>query len=119
MIEHLETGRLVASCNAFHGSSSPRHPDAGQLGWLVGDPEHRGKGLGTIVAAAVTNRLLAEGYANPFLGTEDFRTVAISIYLRLGWEPYLYAADMCQRWQAILSQSERGRLARRPGPRRA
>ncbi len=107
VIEHLASGHLVASCVALGVGNSPRHPGAGQLGWLVTDPSHAGKGLGTIVSALATNRLLAERFTRPFLGTEDFRPAAISIYLRIGWEPFIYAPGMAERWQAILAR--RGR----------
>jgi mycothiol synthase len=101
VIEHLASHELVASCVALRGSSSPRHVEAGQLGWLVTDPSHTRKGLGTIVSALVTNRLVAEGYQRPFLGTEDFRLAAISIYLNLGWRPHIYVDDMELRWRRI------------------
>lgn len=107
VVEHQSSGDLVASCLAFHGSSSPRHPQAGQLGWLVTDPRHTNKKLGTIVAAAATNRLTSEGFMRPFLGTEDFRSAAIAIYLNLGWVPYLYSKGMEQRWRAILTELRR------------
>ena len=100
VIEHLASREIVASCVAMRGSSSPRH-EAGQLGWLVTDPSHTRKGLGTIVSASVTNRLVAEGYQRPFLGTEDFRIAAISIYLNLGWRPHIYRDDMGLRWRSI------------------
>jgi len=104
VIEHLASGELVASGAAWRGSMMPRHPDAGQMGWLVTDPSHTGKRLGTIVAASATNRLVAEGYQRPGLGTQDFRTAAISIYLKLGWRPYLYREEMAPRWQAIFAR---------------
>jgi GNAT superfamily N-acetyltransferase len=100
VVEHLASHELVASCVAMRGSSSPRH-EAGQLGWLVIDPSHTQKGLGTIVSASVTNRLVEEGYEQPFLGTEDFRIAAISIYLNLGWRPHIYRDDMEPRWRSI------------------
>jgi mycothiol synthase len=100
VIEHLASREIVASCVAMRGSRSPRH-EAGQLGWLVTDPSHTRKGLGTIVSASVTNRLVAEGYQRPFLGTEDFRLAAISIYLNLGWCPHIYRNDMELRWRSI------------------
>ena len=103
VVEHLASRELVASCVAMCGSSSPRHK-AGQLGWLVTDPSHARKGLGTIVSAAVTNRLVAEGYEQPFLGTEDFRIAAISIYLNLGWRPHIYRDDMEPRWRSIYAR---------------
>ena len=80
-----------------------RHPGAGQLGWLVTDPSHAGRGLGTVVAACATNRLAEEGYRRPCLGTEDFRLAAISIYLKLGWVPYMYREDLAPRWRAIFA----------------
>jgi mycothiol synthase len=104
VVEHLPSSDLVASCVALKGSSSPRHPEAGQVGWLVTDPSHTGKGLGTIVSASVTNHLAWHGYQRPFLGTEDFRIAAISIYLKLGWDPYIYMDDMVIRWRAIFAQ---------------
>jgi GNAT superfamily N-acetyltransferase len=108
VVEHTETGELVASCVAMRGSSSPRHPEAGQLAWLVTDPAHTRKGLGTTVAVAATNQLAAHGYARPFLGTEDFRTIAISIYLKLGWCPYVYRPEMEARWREIFVRMSRG-----------
>ncbi len=101
VIEHLRSGELVSSCQAWRGSIMPRHPDAGNMGWLVTDPSHTKKGLGTIVAASATNRLAAEGYQRPCLGTEDFRIAAISTYLKLGWRPYVYREDMVPRWRSI------------------
>lgn len=104
VVEHPASGELVASCVACRGSTSLRHPDAGQMGWLVTDPSHARKGLGTIVAASATNRLAAQGYRRPFLGTEDFRIAAIAIYLKLGWSPDIYRADMEPRWRSIFAR---------------
>jgi mycothiol synthase len=104
VVEHLASGELVASCQAWRGSNSPRHPDAGQVGWLVTDPSHTGKGLGSIVAASATNRSAAEGYRRPCLSTEDFRIAAISIYLKLGWRPYIYCDEIESRWRSIFAR---------------
>ena len=98
VVEHTASGQIVASCIAERGSWDGRH-ERGILGWLIGDPSHAGLGLGTIVAAKVTNRLVEEGYKDPGLGTEDFRLVAIGIYLKLGWRPYLYLENMECRWR--------------------
>jgi len=107
VVEHLASGELVASCQAWRGGTSRRHADAGQVGWLVTDPSHAGKGLGTIVAALATNRLAAEGYRRPYLGTEDFRIAAISIYLKLGWQPYVSCDALESRWRSIFARLER------------
>jgi len=106
VIEHSASRALVASCVAFEPESE-RHPHDGSLGWLVTDPAHGGRGLGTLAAATVTNRLVNEGYALPWLGTEDDRVVAIAIYLRLGWAPYLYSPSMEERWRAIFGRLDR------------
>ena len=56
------------------------------------------------VCAAVTARLLAAGYENIFLLTDDFRLPAISIYLRLSYQPLLHAPDMAERWRVVYEQ---------------
>jgi mycothiol synthase len=104
VVEHRASGHLVASCVALQGSSSPRHPGAGQLGWLVTDPSHARRGLGTAIAASVTNLLATQGYRCPFLGTEDFRVAAISIYLKLGWRPFIYRDEMRDRWRLVFAR---------------
>lgn len=95
VIEHIPSSTIVASCVAERESNASNNCI---LGWLVCDPSHTGKKLGTIVAAAVTNKLAKEGCVNPRLSTDDFRLSAIRIYLDLGWKPYLYKPDMEQRW---------------------
>jgi mycothiol synthase len=101
VVEENATGLLVASCVGFGVESPQRHPRDGSLGWLVVDPAHGRRGLARICAATVTNRLLDEGYAEPWLGTEDDRLSAIRLYLNLGWQPSLYTEGMAERWTAI------------------
>jgi len=107
VVEHRATHRTAGFCMAFRGHRPPRHEYAGQLAYLVVDPVHFGKGLGTLLAAAVTNKLVEDGYACPFLRTDDDRRPAISIYRKLGWQPDLYTADMAARWQAVQARLER------------
>lgn len=103
LVEHDASRQLVASCVAFEPESSSHAMD-GSLGWLVVDAAHGRRGLGTVVAASVTNRLIDERYALPWLGTEDDRLVAIGMYLSLGWRPYLYAEGMEARWRQIFAR---------------
>lgn len=100
VIHHDATGALVATCFASH-HPAPRHPRAGNLGWLAADPAHKGHQLGRSVAAAVTTRLVAGGYRRIYLETHDFRIPTIRVYLRMGWAPLLYQADMHYRWEAV------------------
>ena len=102
VIEHGDSGTLVASCVA-QVKPRVRHPEGCELGWLVADPAHVGRGLGTLVAALVSNRLAGEGYAQAYLLTEDFRLPALSIYLKLGWQPNLFQEDMESRWRVIFA----------------
>ena len=101
VVEHDASTQLVSSCVAFVPESPERHPHDGSLGWLVTDPAHAGRGLAAVVASTVTNRLVEDGYKRPWLQTEDERLVAIRLYLRLGWCPYLYSDGMEQRWRTI------------------
>ena len=97
------TGTLVASAMGLH-SHSPDHPFGGELGWVAGDPDHAGKGLGAVVCAAVTARLIAGGYQNIHLYTEHWRFAALRTYFKLGYIPYLYTADMPERWRVVCQQ---------------
>jgi len=100
IIEEINSGKIVATCMASH-HPTPRHPRAGNFGWLAADPQYKGKNLGYSVAAAVTSRLLAGGYSRIFLETHDFRLPAIKIYLKMGWVPLLYNKEMEDRWKKI------------------
>ena len=94
------TGSLVATATA-QVIPYERHPAGAVLGWVAADPEHRGKGLGYIVCAAATRRLLAENPSTMYLLTDDLLLPAIHVYLKLGWIPFLYLPEMEARWRAI------------------
>ncbi|MCL4859446.1 MAG: GNAT family N-acetyltransferase [Caldilineaceae bacterium] len=102
-ITHRATGNVVATALANHRPHA-LHPFGGELGWVAGDPAHKGKRLGWTVCAAVTRRFLSAGYQNIYLLTDDERLPALATYLKLGYEPFLYAPDMARRWEAICSQ---------------
>ena len=103
VIEHKPSGRLVAAAMAQHQPLT-YHPYGGELSWVAGDPEHKGKGLGYAVCAAVTRRLLEIGYRNIYLRTDDFRLAAIKVYLKLGYVPFLFAPDMEGRWRDVCAR---------------
>ena len=105
VVEHKATRRLAAVAQGNHRPSD-LWPCGGELGWLAGDPEHKGKGLGNIVCSAVVRRLLEAGYQNIYLLTDDHRLAAIKIYLRMGFQPLLHAEDMEERWRAVAAQLE-------------
>ena len=103
MAMHEESNQIVATAMALHNYTG-LHPFQGELGWLAGDPVHAGKGLGMVVSAAVTARLIEAGYRNIRLYTEDFRLAALKTYLKLGYSPLLYTPEMPERWQLICTQ---------------
>ena len=103
VIEHKASHKLVATTVAGHRHSAV-HPHGGELGWVAGDPKHKGKGLGMAVCAAVTARFIQAGYEEIYLSTDDWRLPAIKVYLKLGYEPMLYADDMKGRWKAVCAK---------------
>jgi len=100
VIEHAASGQLVATAMAVH-SPSEGHPSGGELGWVATHPAHAGKGLGSAVCAAVTARFLRAGYRRVYLQTDDWRLAALKVYLNLGYEPFLCALGMEDRWRVV------------------
>jgi mycothiol synthase len=103
MAVHEDSDLIVASAMCLH-SYSALHPFGGELGWLAGDPAHAGRGLGSVVSAAVTRRFLDAGYTDIHLYTEDFRFAALHTYLKLGYVPFLYLPEMAERWRTVCEQ---------------
>ncbi|MEZ4729404.1 MAG: GNAT family N-acetyltransferase [Caldilineaceae bacterium] len=100
LLEHEATQQIVATAMAVHNPSQ-YYPFGGELGWVAAHPDHTGQGLGQVVCAAVTARLLRSGYTNIYLNTDDERLPAIKTYLNLGYRPVVITADMSARWEAI------------------
>ncbi len=103
MAMHAASGAIVATAMALHDHSE-LHPFGGELGWVAADPDHRGRGLGQAVSAAVTARLIAGGYRDIHLYTEDHRLAALKTYLALGYVPFLFAPEMAPRWRQICAR---------------
>ncbi|KKL76872.1 hypothetical protein LCGC14_2040570, partial [marine sediment metagenome] len=100
LIVHQGSGAIVAVTMAQH-CPMDGHPYGGIVGWVAGDPDHKGKGIGLAVVGAATARLIRGGYTDIYLQTDDWRLPAIKVYLKLGFEPLMYLDDMPQRWQAV------------------
>jgi predicted dehydrogenase/GNAT superfamily N-acetyltransferase len=82
VLEHVATRAIVATAIATH-KPTELHPYGGELGWVAGDPAHKGKRLGAVVTAAATARLIRAGYRRIYLMTDDVRLPAIKTYLDL------------------------------------
>ncbi len=102
-IVHDATNKIVATASASHNGTGVI-PFSGTLDWVGADPEHRGKGLGYIVCAAVVRRLLEIGYTYISLRTDDFRLAAIKTYIKLGFVPRIFSDDMRTRWKNVYEQ---------------
>ncbi len=100
VVEEKATGRLCASA-AAEKTDMPERPELGVLGWVMTHPDYNGKRLGRSVSVAVMHRLYQEGYRAYSLLTDDFRVPAVSTYIKLGWQPWLYLDDMEGRWRAL------------------
>ena len=105
MIVEDKTNRILYTAMALHNYKGI-YPFWGELGWLAGDPDHSGIGLGLIVSAAVTERLIDAGYRNIQLFSEDYRLPAIKTYLKLGYIPSFYIEGMADRWEEICHKLE-------------
>ena len=106
MVVTEDTDLIVASAMATHDPTWVR-PFAGEVGWVAGDPAHKGRGLGTAVVAAVTARFIEIGYPSIHLFTEHYRLPALNIYLQLGYLPLLYRPKMIALWREVCAQLKR------------
>ncbi len=97
------SSEIVATAMGLHDPTD-FHPQGGELGWVAANPLHTGKGLGRIVSSAVVARLIAAGYSQIHLYSEDWRPAALKTYLRMGFLPYLYLPEMQERWRIICEQ---------------
>lgn len=73
----------------------------GTVHMVYADESYRGLGLGRAVCEAVVECFEKNGVIEADLQTDDERLAAISLYLSLGFLPYLYDETMPERWSAI------------------
>ena len=103
MAIHERSDEIAASAMALHDCCE-FGPPGGEIGWIVADPDHWGKGLGLAVSAAATARHIETGCRHIHLYTEDWRLAALKTYLTLGYVPFLYAPNMLERWRMVCTQ---------------
>ena len=97
------TLEVVGTAMCLHNYTG-HTPFGGDVGWLACRPAHTGKGLGYALSAHVTNRFHQAGYARIQLGTEYHRLPAIKTYLKLGYVPVIYRAEMHELWAEACRQ---------------
>jgi Acetyltransferases len=88
------TGKLLCT------TSAQIAPDGehGKVHMVCVHRDHKGKGLSRPVCTAVLEYLYSEGVKVIELSTDDFRIPAVSLYISLGFLPFLYEDDMYERW---------------------
>jgi len=101
------SGEVVGTAGAVHNPNPGRYyfPFGGELGYLVVRPEHRGRGLGRALSAAVVRRFLSAGYESVRVCVQGYRLAAVRTYLRLGFVPLLHAEELYERWRRVCERA--------------
>ena len=102
-----------SSTGKLCGTTSAQIKDDGERGLLHMVCVHRdckGKGLSRIVCTTVLEYLYAEGVKEVSLSTDDFRIPAVSLYLSLGFLPYLYEDGMYERWTKLYNTFQKDEM---------
>jgi len=106
------------SADALYFATYANQPIASACAWrpkleekVVGDVhmvgalrEHRGKGMGHLINAAVLAKLKEQGFQKAHLKTDDWRLAAINSYLKAGFEPLNTHISHAERWDVILEK---------------
>jgi GNAT superfamily N-acetyltransferase len=91
----------IVACGAV--TYSPLFAPFAELTYLVVLPEHRNRKLGTLVVQEVIRAALGSGYPGIMLHTQEYRTQAIAMYLKLGFLPDPQDSEGIQIWSRIRS----------------
>ena len=73
-----------------------------EVGWVATLPQHAGRGLGRAVTAAAVAAALKLPSRPICLFTDDHRSAAIKVYLRLGFHPDCHDPSHLDRWHRII-----------------
>lgn len=84
-------GKVVATASACCGDVDERC--CGYVGYVNVHPNHRCRGLGRAVVTEAMRELVAEGFTDVYLKTDDHRRAARHLYVALGFEPVVDPAD--------------------------
>jgi mycothiol synthase len=106
LVTPREGGQPVATASAVHNPRATRYyfPFGGEVGYVLVDPPHRGRGLGRAVVARVVDRLIAAGYRHIFVGVQGWRLPAVKCYLGLGFVPLVHQEELLPRWRRVCEQ---------------
>ena len=90
---------IVSGAGVYERSSS-----CWEIGWVATSPDHRGRGLARHVCIAAAAAALELPSRPIWLFTDDFRTLAIKLYLRLGFLPDCHHHSHAVRWRTVFEQ---------------
>ena len=92
-------GKDIATATAIENE---KYPGEGWFRMVGTHPEARGQGAAKRVMIAALHSLKERGYESALLSTDDRRIPAISLYLSLGFEPYMTHESHKLRWKAVM-----------------
>lgn len=105
VVTHAASSGYVGSIGAMHNPAATRFyfPGGGELAYLMVAANHRQRGLGTALVSTAVRRLLQGGYRHIFLGVQPWRLPAIQAYLRVGFQPFIHATELAERWRLVFA----------------
>jgi ribosomal protein S18 acetylase RimI-like enzyme len=109
----LATKQWVGTVSAVHNPHGSRFhfPNGGEIGYLVVETAHRGRGLGRSLVDAAISRFHSAGYRTIWLGVQGWRLPAIRVYLAAGFV-FRHPPNpetLSERWRSVYEAL--GRLA--------
>ncbi len=91
-------GKIIATATAVE---SPSFPGEGWYRMIAVHKDAQGLGAGKIICQAALHALRERGYKSAMLSTDDERLPALSLYLSLGFEPYMCHESHEERWSKV------------------
>lgn len=95
---HLD--RVVGTATAWADDISG-NPEVGRLHWVAIIPEYQGRGLSKPLLAFTLSLFPGLGYTSAFLLTNLVRFPAISLYLKVGFQPEVRNKEEKKAWTII------------------
>lgn len=94
----------AAVSTAFAWLDEPGETQVGRIHWVGTDPEHRRKGLASVVCVSILRYFRDRGFRQVFLETHPPLIPAIRAYLALGLEPTPRNDEEEQAWDEVLAK---------------
>ncbi len=99
-------GKPIATTTAVE---SPTYAGEGWYRMVGVHADAKGRGAGKKIALAALYALRERGYTSAMLSTDDARIPALSLYLSLGFEPYMCHESHEERWKKVFEEIEKNK----------